>query len=211
MVLIMKKDSCELVFILDKSGSMSGLESDAIGGFNANIEAHKKEKGEVRVTTVLFSSEYELLHDRIDIQAIKPMTEAQYQVGGMTALLDAVGETIHKIRNVQNQSPEEFKAEKVIFIIITDGEENSSREYKQADIKKLITHQQEKHGWSFLFLGANIDAFAEAQSLGIHADHALNFASSSAGVAHAYESASLSSMGLRRGKKVKMAEPPKSD
>ena len=202
----MKKDLCELVFILDKSGSMSGLESDTIGGFNANIETHKKVGGDVRVTTALFDNNYELLHDRIDIQAISLITTEQYQVGGMTALLDAIGETIHKIRKVQKQTAEEFRAEKVIFVIITDGQENSSQEYKHADIKKLIEHQQKKYGWEFLFLGANIDAFDEARNLGIPIDHALNYVADRAGVGFAWASVGASTAMLRKGKKVKMTK-----
>ena len=202
----MRKDLCELVFIIDKSGSMNGLESDTIGGFNSNIEAHKKLGGDVRVTTALFDNEYELLHDRIDIQAISPMTGEQYQVGGMTALLDAVGETVHKIRKVQKQTAEEFRAEKVIVVIITDGQENSSSEYKQADIQKLIEHQQKKYGWQFLFLGANIDAFSEASNLGIPLDHALNYAADRVGVGFAWASVGASTAMLRKGKKVKMAK-----
>jgi uncharacterized protein YegL len=191
------------VFILDKSGSMSGLESDTIGGFNANIEIHKKLGGDVRVTTALFDNNYELLHDRIDIQAINPMTDEQYQVGGMTALLDAIGETVHKIRKVQKQTAEEFRAEKVIFVIITDGQENSSKEYKHADIKKLIEHQQKKYGWEFLFLGANIDAFDEARNLGIPLDHALNYVADRAGIGVAWASVGTSTSMLRKGKKVR--------
>jgi Uncharacterized protein encoded in toxicity protection region of plasmid R478, contains von Willebrand factor (vWF) domain len=202
----MKKDSCELVFILDKSGSMSGLEGDTIGGFNANLKAHKELGGEVRVTTVLFDDKYELLHDRLDIKAIAPITEKEYQVGGTTALLDAVGETIQKIRNVQKQTAEEFRAEKVIFVIITDGQENSSREYKYADIKKLIEHQQTKYGWEFIFLGANIDAFDEAGKLGIPLDHASGFVADHAGVDIAWGLSACTTVELRKGKKVKMKD-----
>ena len=204
----MKKEFCELVLILDKSGSMSGLESDTIGGFNANIDSHKKLGGDVRVTTVLFNDQYELLHDRIDIQAINPMTTEQYQVGGTTALLDAVGETIHKIRNVQKQTADEYSASKVIFVIITDGQENASREYKHADIKKLIEHQQNKYGWEFIFLGANIDAFANARTLGIPIDHALNYAADHVGLGFAWAAVGTSTMMLRAGKKVKMKKLP---
>jgi uncharacterized protein YegL len=202
---VMKKDSCELVFILDRSGSMSGLESDTIGGFNANLEAHRKLGGEVRVTAALFDDKYELLHDRHDIRAVAPMTEKEYQVGGTTALLDAVGETVQKIRNVQKRQTEEFRAEKVIFVIITDGQENASREYGYADVKKLIEHQQKKHGWEFIFLGANMDAFAEAGKLGIPLDHASGFVADHAGVGAAWGLTALSSVALRGGKKIKMS------
>jgi uncharacterized protein YegL len=202
----MKVDSCELVFILDKSGSMSGLERDTIGGFNANLKTHRELGGEVRVTTVLFDDKYELLHDRIDIQGVAPMTEKEYQIGGGTALLDAIGETVHKLRKVQKQTAEEFRAEKVIFVVITDGQENSSREYGYGDIKKLIEHQQKKYGWEFLFLGANLDVTAEAGRLGIPLDHAAGYTATSAGVGEAWELSSATSVMLRKGKKVKMAQ-----
>lgn len=202
----MKKDSCELVFILDKSGSMGGLESDTIGGFNANLKAHRELGGDVRVTTVLFDTKYQLLHDRLDINAIAPMTEKEYQAGGGTALLDAVGETVHKLRNVQKQTAEEHRAEKVIFVIITDGEENSSREYRYCDIKKLIEHQQKKYGWEFIFLGANIDAFAEAGKLGIPLDHSAGYMADHIGVGFAWGLSAISSIGLRQGKKIKMED-----
>ena len=202
----MKKDSCELVFILDRSGSMSGLESDTIGGFNANLKTHRDLGGEVRVTTVLFDHEYELLHDRIDIQAIAPMTEKEYQVRGNTALLDAIGETVHKLRNVWKQTAEEHRAEKVIFVIITDGQENASRAYSYEKIKSLIEHQQKKYGWEFLFLGANMDAFAEAGKLGIPVDHAAGYQANSIGIGIAYETAAMSSVMLRQNKKISMKD-----
>lgn len=202
----MKANSCELVFIIDKSGSMNGLETDTIGGFNSNLKSHKDLGGDVRVTTVLFNNEYQLLHDRIEINAIEPMTEKQYQVGGMTALLDAVGETIHKIHNVQKNTAEEFRAEKAIFVIITDGAENSSSEYRQKDIKKMISHQQTKYGWEFIFLGANMDAFDEADKLGISADHAMNFVADSVGVETAWAATACTTALLRRGVKIKMKD-----
>jgi uncharacterized protein YegL len=202
----MKKDSCELVFILDKSGSMSGLESDTIGGFNANLKAHKDLGGEVRVTTALFSDTCELLHDRLDIQAVTPMTEEEYQVGGYTALLDAVGETIGKIRKAREQTAEEFRVEKVIFVIITDGQENSSREYSYGDIKKLIEHQQKKHAWEFIFLGANIDAFAEAGKLGIPFEHTAGFVADHDGIANAWTLSTSSTAVLRKGIKIKLTD-----
>ena len=199
----MKKDSCELVFIIDKSGSMSGLEGDTLGGFNANLEAHKKLGGQVRVTTALFDTDYHLLHDRLDIEAVAPMTDKEYQVGSSTALLDAVGATIHKIRAVQRHSAEEHRAEKVIFVIITDGQENSSRAYTYSDIKKLIEHQQHKHGWEFIFLGANMDVFSEADKLGISRDFTSAYAATGAGVQDAWKYSSDTSLGLRTGKRIK--------
>ena len=153
----MKKNSTELAFILDKSGSMHGLEKDTIGGFNSMLDKQKAAEGECRVTTVLFDSSCTVLHDRIDIAAVRPMTDEDYCAGGSTALLDAVGTTIDKIRNVQKNSAEEGRAEKVLFVIITDGMENSSREYSLRNVRSMI-EEQRKNGWEFVFLGANIDA-----------------------------------------------------
>lgn len=171
----MKKGLTELVFILDKSGSMGGMETDTIGGFNSMLEKQKKEPGECRVTTVLFDNRYTLLHDRIDIRAVSPITEKEYCVGGSTALLDALGTAIDKIAAVQRSTAEEYRSEKVIFIIITDGEENASREYSLKEIKKRIEREKEAHGWEFIFLGANIDAVATAERFGIGADRAVDY------------------------------------
>ena len=158
----MKKSLTELVFILDKSGSMSGLESDTIGGYNAMLKKQQEEPGEAIVTTVLFDDEYELLHDRISIKGIQPITEQEYFVVGTTALLDAIGITIHKIDNAQQHTSPEHRADKVLFVITTDGMENASREYNYDKIKHLIEQQKHTHGWEFIFLGANIDAIATA-------------------------------------------------
>ena len=173
----MKKGLTELVFILDKSGSMSGLESDTIGGFNSMLKKQREEAGECRVTTVLFDNRYTLLHDRIDIRAVSPITEKEYYVGGSTALLDAIGRTIGKITAVQKNTAEDYRAEKVIFIIITDGAENASREYDAAQVKKLIEREKEEHGWEFIFLGANIDAV----ETGIDSDRAVDYVPDKAG------------------------------
>ena len=170
----MKKNSTELAFILDKSGSMHGLEKDTIGGFNSMLEKQKAAEGECRVTTVLFDTDYTLLHDRIDIAAVRPMTEEDYCAGGTTALLDAVGTTIDKIRNVQKNSAEEGRAEKVLFVIITDGLENSSHEYSLKNVRSMI-EEQRKNGWEFVFLGANIDAVETAGDLGISRDLAADY------------------------------------
>lgn len=178
----MKKGYTELVFILDKSGSMAGLETDTIGGYNAMLAKQQAVEGECHITTVLFDNHYELLHDRIDIKAVSPITEKEYQVGGSTALLDAIGRTIHKIVNVQKHTAEEHKAEKVMFIIITDGEENSSREYSAEKIKAQIERQKSKYGWEFIFLGANIDAVQTASNFGIAPDRAQNYLADSDGV-----------------------------
>ncbi len=177
----MKKGLTELVFILDKSGSMTGLESDTIGGFNSMLTKQKAVDGECRVTTVLFNHHYKLVHDRIDIRAISPMTDKEYQVGGCTALLDAIGRTINKIGNAQKHTAEEYRAEKVMFVIITDGLENSSREYTADKVKALIERQKETYGWEFIFLGANIDAVETAGRYGISADRALDYLADSEG------------------------------
>ncbi len=179
----MKKGLTELVFVLDKSGSMGGLEGDTIGGYNSMLKKHKLIEGECVVTTVLFDHGFELLHDRIDIRAIQPMTEEEYQVGGSTALLDAMGRTIHKISNVQKNTAEDYRAEQVMFVIITDGQENSSREYSLGQIKALVEQHKEQHGWEFIFLGANIDAIETAGHFGIGADRAQSFHADKEGLA----------------------------
>ena len=178
----MKKGLTELVFILDKSGSMSGLESDTIGGYNSMLEKQKAVEGECRITTVLFDNNYEILHDRIDIRAVEPISEKEYHVGGTTALLDAIGRTIHKIGNAQKHTAEDYRAEKVLFVIITDGEENSSLEYSAEKVKALIDRQKTKYGWEFIFLGANIDAVETAGRFGISADRAQNYHADGEGV-----------------------------
>lgn len=172
----------ELVFILDKSGSMGGLETDTIGGYNAMLEKQQVVEGECRITTVLFDHTYELLHDRIDIRAVGPITEDEYFVGGSTALLDAIGRTIHKIGSAQKHTAEEYRAETVLFVIITDGYENASRRYSAERVKHMIEHEKAKYGWEFIFLGANIDAVETASRFGIAADRAQNFHADSAGV-----------------------------
>lgn len=183
----MKKDLTELVFILDRSGSMSGLESDTIGGYNAMLEKQKKEPGEAVITTVLFDDEYELLHDRINLRGIAPMTDKEYYVRGSTALLDAVGKTINKIGNAQKHTAEDERAEHVLFVITTDGMENASREFNYEKVRRMIEHQKNKYGWEFLFLGANIDAVAAAESFGINRDRATNYNADSEGTLLNYE------------------------
>ena len=171
----MQKELTELVFILDKSGSMSGLEDDTIGGFNAMLAKQQKESGQAIVTTVLFDDKYELLHDRISINGIRPITDKEYCIGGSTALLDAVGKTIDKIGNAQKYTSEDQRAGKVVFVITTDGMENASREYSYDKIRQMIEHQKARHDWEFIFLGANIDAISTAAKFGIHADRAANY------------------------------------
>ena len=162
----MKKNLTELVFILDKSGSMAGLERDTIGGFNAMLD-HR----------------YELLHDRTDIRAVRPITAREYRVGGSTALLDALGKTIHKIATAQKNTSEPFRAKRVMFVIITDGEENASREYASKEVKEAIRRQKSRYGWEFIFLGANIDAVETAGRFGIDAGRAANYVPDSQGTA----------------------------
>ena len=178
----MKNNATELVFILDRSGSMAGLEKDTIGGFNAMIKKQKEVEGECRITTVLFDNQINILHDRLNIQAIGSLTEKDYQVGGSTALLDAIGSTINKIGNVQKHSAYEHRASKVLFVIITDGEENSSREFSSQRIKKMIEHQMKKYNWEFIFLGANIDAVETSKMYGIRPDRTQNYHADARGV-----------------------------
>jgi uncharacterized protein YegL len=178
----MKKGLTELVFILDKSGSMGGLETDTIGGYNAMLQKQKDIQGDCRITTVLFDNRFDLLHDRIDIRAGGPITENEYCVGGSTALVDAIGRTIHKIGNAQKHTAEEYRAEKVMVVIITDGEENSSRKYGAEQVRQMISRQKTHYGWEFIFLGANIDAAETASRLGIERDRAQNYNADGEGV-----------------------------
>ena len=182
----MKKNLTEMVFILDKSGSMAGLEADTIGGFNSMIERQKKEDGEALVSTVLFSNESKVIHDRVDLRKIEPMTDKQYYVGGCTALIDAIGGAIHHIGNVHKYAREEDRPEHTIFVITTDGLENASHRYSSDEVKAMVNRQKEKYGWEFLFLGANIDAVETAARIGIGRDRAVNFINDHAGQALNY-------------------------
>jgi len=193
----MKKNLTEIVFILDRSGSMAGLEDDTIGGFNAMIEKQKKEQGEAFVSTVLFDNISEVIHDRVDIQKVESMTRKDYYVRGCTALLDAVGKAIHHIGNVHKYAREEDRPEKTIFVITTDGMENASRQYSYKDLKRMIERQKEKYGWEFLFLGANIDAAKEAARFGISEDHAANYHADRQGTAVIYEAVSKAVCSVR--------------
>ncbi|MBQ9008528.1 MAG: VWA domain-containing protein [Clostridia bacterium] len=183
----MKKDLTELVFILDRSGSMAGLEADTIGGFNSLIAKQQKLPGEVYVSTVLFDNRREVIHDRVSIQNISPMTEKTYYVRGSTALLDAIGCSIHHIGNVHKYARPEDVPEKTLFIITTDGMENASRTYTLAEVKSMIEHQKEKYNWEFLFLGANMDAVSVAGRFGINADHAVTYVADEEGTALNYD------------------------
>ena len=179
----MKKNLTEIVFILDRSGSMAGLEGDTIGGFNSMIAKQKGEPGEALVSTVLFDNKTEVIHDRVDIWKIEPLTDRDYYVRGCTALLDAVGGAIHHIGNVHKYAREEDRPEKTLFVITTDGMENASRKYSYEKLKAMIERQKEKYGWEFIFLGANIDAAKEAARFGISEDRAANYHADSAGTA----------------------------
>ena len=186
----MKKNLTELVFILDRSGSMAGLEKDTIGGFNAMIEKQKGEAGEAYISTVLCDNCSEVIHDRVVLTAVPKLTEKEYYVRGCTALLDAVGGAIHHIGNVHKYAREEDRPEKTLFVITTDGMENASRRYSYDRVKAMITRQKEKYGWEFLFLGANIDAAREAARFGIGADRAANYHADTIGTGVIYEAVS---------------------
>ena len=177
----MRANLTELVFILDRSGSMQGLEGDTIGGFNAMLEKQKQEPGDAYVSTVLFDDRTEVLHDRVKVSKVRPITGKEYYVRGCTALLDAVGGAIHHIGNVHKYARREDVPEHTLFVITTDGMENASRRYTAQQVKEMIRRQREKYGWEFLFLGANIDAVETAGSLGIAPDRAVNYHCDSAG------------------------------
>ena len=177
----------ELVFILDRSGSMAGLEKDTIGGFNSMLDKQRNEVGEAVVSTVLFDNENEVIHDRVSIADVPKLTEKEYYVRGCTALLDAVGGAINHIGNVHKYARKEDVPERTLFIITTDGMENASRRYTYGKVRKMIERQKEKYGWEFLFLGANIDAAAEAGKFGIDEDMSANYNCDSVGTALNFE------------------------
>ena len=201
----MRENLTELVFILDRSGSMSGLESDTIGGFNSMIKKQKKEEGEAIVSTVLFDDVSDVIHDRVKISDVKKLTEDDYYVRGCTALLDAVGGAIHHIGNVQKYAREEDRPANTLFVITTDGLENASKHYSFKDVKKMIKRQKEKHNWEFLFLGANIDAIEVAGNMGISKDRAANFHCDSVGTALNYEVLEEAVSRVRRCKAPQMS------
>lgn len=196
----MKKSLVELVFILDRSGSMAGLEQDTIGGFNAMIRKQKKEYGEGFVSTVLFDNRSEVIHDRIALRDVPEMTEAEYSVRGCTALLDAVGGAIHHIGNVHKCAREEDRPERTLFVITTDGMENPSRSYSYDTVKSMIERQKEKYGWEFLFVAANIDAAREAARFGISADRAADYHADSKGTSVVYDAVSEAVCSVREAK-----------
>lgn len=183
----MKKNLTELVFILDRSGSMMGLEQDTIGGFNAMLEKQKGEAGEAYISTILFDNESQVIHDRVKLEEVPRLTEKDYYVRGCTALLDAVGGAIHHIGNIHKYARPEDVPEKTLFVITTDGVENASHRYSYDMVKAMITRQKEQYGWEFLFLGANIDAAREAARFGISADRAADYHADSTGTQVAYQ------------------------
>lgn len=196
----MKKNLTELVFVIDKSGSMAGLENDTIGGFNAMIEKQRREDGECFVSTVLFSSESEVLHDRKKPEDIKPLTYNDYCVGGCTALIDALGGAIRHIGNIHKYARPEDVPEKTLFVITTDGYENASHKYTADEVRKMIARQKERYGWEFLFIGANIDAVATASRYGIDEDRAVNYNADAKGTAVVYETVSEAVAKVRNNK-----------
>ena len=193
----MKQNLTELVFILDRSGSMQGLEKDTIGGFNAMIEKQKKEPGEAFVSTVLFDDRAEVLHDRVPLHEVRPITGQEYYVRGCTALLDAIGGAIHHIGNIHKYARPEDVPARTLFVITTDGMENASRRYTAPQVKECIRRQKERYGWEFLFLGANIDAVETAGHLGIAPDRAVNYHSDSVGTRLNYAAMSQAVSSLR--------------
>ena len=198
----MKKNLTELVFILDKSGSMAGLESDTIGGFNAMIAKQKKQDGECLVSTVLFNDRDTVIHDRVSLDKVRPMTECDYCVGGCTALIDAIGGAIHHIANVHKYAREEDVPENTIFIITTDGMENASHRYSSDKVKQMIEKEKSKYGWEFLFIGANIDAVETAKHYGIDESRAVNYHADEKGTEVLFKTVSAAVCTARKNKSM---------
>ncbi len=198
----MKNNITEIVFILDRSGSMEGFEADTVGGFNATVEKQKREEGRVYVSTVLFDNKSEVIHDRVDIGEIKPMTRKDYQVGGCTALLDAIGGAIRHIGNIHKYARPEDVPEHTVFIITTDGMENASHEFDSRTVKAMIERQQEKYGWEFIFLAANIDAVETAETIGIRRERAANYRQDPRGMEITYAAMSEAIMTVRKGRNL---------
>ena len=200
-----KNDITELVFILDRSGSMSGLEGDTIGGFNAMLEKQKKEPGQAYVSTYLFDNRAELLHDRLPVKDVPAMTDKEYSVRGCTALLDAIGGAIDHIKDIHRYARPEDVPEHTLFVITTDGMENASHRYRADQVRAMIEHEKEKYGWEFLFLGANIDAVETAEHIGIDADRAVSFHNDSVGIATNYATVTEAISGVRASRPLTAA------
>ncbi len=198
----MKNNITELVFILDRSGSMSGLEKDTIGGFNAMLEKQKKEPGQAYVTTYLFDNASEIIHDRVPVREVPAMTQEVYFVRGCTALLDAIGGAIDHIKDIHRYARPEDVPEHTLFVITTDGMENASRRYSAERVKAMVEHEKAKYGWEFLFLGANIDAAATAGRMGIDEDRAATFHNDSQGIATNYDAVSVTISAFREDKDI---------
>ncbi len=195
----MNKDLTEIVFILDRSGSMAGLEDDTVGGFNAMVEKQKKEPGTALLSAVLFSDRSEVLYDRTDIRKIEPMTDRQYRVGGCTALLDAIGGAVHHIANVHRYAREEDRPARTIFVITTDGMENASRKYGGREVRRMVEDAKKQNGWEFIFLAANIDAAETAESIGIPREASMNYTADSADTTKLYRRISRAVGAMRGG------------
>ncbi len=200
MAIIMKNNITELVFILDRSGSMAGLEADTIGGFNSMIEKQRRQDGECYVSTVLFDNDSEVVHDRVKLSEIKNMTEDDYFVRGCTALIDAIGGAIHHIGSIHKYARPEDVPERTMFVIMTDGMENASCEYSGEKVKKMIEKKKEKYGWEFLFIGANIDSVETASHYGIGADRSVNYHADHKGTAVVFEAVGETVCGFRKSK-----------
>ena len=196
----MRKNLTEIVFILDRSGSMSGLETDTIGGFNSMIEKQKKENGEALISTVLFDNVSEVIHDRVPVQKVEPMTDGDYSVRGCTALLDAIGGAIHHIGNVHKYARNEDVPEHTLFVITTDGMENASRRYDSEKVKKMIERQKNRYGWEFLFIGANIDSVETAKHFGINSDRSVNYHADGQGTAVVFDAVSKTVCNFRKSR-----------
>ncbi len=190
-------NTTELVFIIDRSGSMQGLEADTIGGFNSMIEKQKRDEGECFVSTLLFDNVSEVLHDRIPLKEVKPMTRKDYYVRGCTALIDAIGGAIHHIANVHKYARKEDVPANTLFVITTDGMENASHKYSSDKVKKMIEHQKKEYGWEFLFIGANIDSVETAAKIGISSDRAVNYVHDGEGTEIMYDTISMAASNLR--------------
>lgn len=192
-----RNNTTELVFILDRSGSMAGLEADTIGGFNSMIEKQKKQDGKCYVSTILFDHETQVVHDRVELSSVRPMTENDYFVRGSTALIDAIGSSIHHIANIHKYARAEDVPQNTMFVITTDGMENASRKYSSSEVKKMIEKEKEKYGWEFIFIGANIDAVETAKHFGINSDRAVNYHADSKGTDVLYSTVSAAVSNMR--------------